>query len=95
MTLQKGITPNRVRDSKARLILTYGGEGYISLDEVEAELDALIVAVREDALRRVREEVKGMLLVPVREGDELCNAIESAKLREVLALINKEIKSDA
>jgi hypothetical protein len=45
---EKCSAPNRVRDSKARLILTYGGEGYISLDEVEAELDALIAAVRAE-----------------------------------------------
>lgn len=69
-------------------------DGYRELAATAARAEAERDQARA-ALRRVREEVEGMLLVPVREGDELCNAIESAKLREVLALINKEIKSDA
>jgi len=44
----------------ARLYLSFGGEGYTSLAEVDAEIKALREAVRAETLREVRGVVEGM-----------------------------------
>lgn len=43
-----------VAQARERLVLTFGGEGYTSLPEVEAELDALIRAVRAECAAKER-----------------------------------------
>ena len=58
----------------------------------EAVVDALIAAVREDALRRVREGVEAMVK-PDRTDhvhSPCCPACEDNTLREVLALLDRE-----
>jgi hypothetical protein len=53
----------------ARLYLSFGGEGYTSLAEVDAEIKALREAVRAETLREVRGVVEGMPgMVIVQEG---------------------------
>lgn len=49
---------DRVQEARDRIVLSFGGEGYTSLEEVEAELDALITSVRAERVEVTDEMVE-------------------------------------